>query len=292
MATVNFSRRRADTFRVETLPRPRPPVVLPAFAPIPELDMVAYERMAREVHLLLGIDLSRYRPAQVWRRVNGFAAARGIPDADELVVRVRLDATLRQAFMDMLTINVSEFFRNPEVWDALAEQYLRPMFRSQASLRIWSAGCSLGFEPFTIAMLAREIAPFAHVYILATDVDETSLSKARKATFTEAQMAGVSPARQRRFFRRTDSSWQVRPEIQALVTFRRQDLVTDPCEGPFDIVVCRNVVIYFTEQAKTDLYGRLHDCLRPGGILFLGATEAIPNARTFGLLPVGSTFYE
>jgi len=277
---------------METLPRPRPPVAVRAFSPIPELDMVAYERMARQVHVLLGIDLSRYRPAQVWRRVNGFAAARGMPDAEELVIRVRQDAALRQAFLDMLTINVSEFFRNPEAWDALAEQHLRPMFRSQPSVRIWSAGCSLGFEPFTIAMLARETGPFAGVEILATDVDETSLSKARKATFTEAQMAGVSPTRQRRFFRHTDGNWQVRPEIQAPITFRRQDLVTDPCGGPFDIVVCRNVVIYFTEQAKTDLYGRFHDCLRPGGILFLGATEAIPNARTFGLLPAGSTFYK
>jgi chemotaxis protein methyltransferase CheR len=266
-------------------------VAVRAFSPIPELDMVAYERMARQVHVLLGIDLSRYRPAQVWRRVNGFAAARGMLDAEELVIRVRQDAALRQAFLDMLTINVSEFFRNPEAWDALAEQHLRPMFRSQPSVRIWSAGCSVGFEPFTIAMLARETGPFAGVEILATDVDETSLSKARKATFTEAQMAGVSPTRQRRFFRHTEGNWQVRPEIQAPITFRRQDLVTDPCGGPFDIVVCRNVVIYFTEQAKTDLYGRFHDCLRPGGILFLGATEAIPNARTFGLLPAGSTFY-
>ena len=98
---------------METLPRPRPPVALRAFALIPELDVVAYERMAREVHLLLGIDLSRYRPAQVWRRVNGFAAARGMLDAEELVIRVRQDAALRQAFLDMLTINVSEFFRNP-----------------------------------------------------------------------------------------------------------------------------------------------------------------------------------
>ena len=267
-------------------------MVLPAFAPIPELDTVAYGRMAREVHLLLGIDLNRYRPAQVWRRVNGFAAARGMPDADELMIRIRNDAALRQTFLDMLTINVSEFFRNPEVWQALAEQYLQPMLGSQDTVKIWSAGCSLGFEPFTIAMLTREIAPLAGVKILATDVDETSLSKARKGTFTEAQMTGVSPARRRRFFRLTDGKWQVQPEIQAPITFRRQDLVTDPCEGPFNIVVCRNVVIYFTEQAKADLYGRFRDCLRPGGILFLGATEAIPSARAFGLVPAGLSFYK
>jgi chemotaxis protein methyltransferase CheR len=263
-----------------------------SFAPLPQLDLVAYERLARKAHLLLGIDLSRYKPAQVWRRVNGFAAARGLSGADELVAKARNDTGLRQAFLDMLTINVSEFFRNPEVWDTLAEQYLRPMFRSRASVRIWSAGCSLGFEPFTIAMLAREIAPFGRMYVLATDVDETSLSKARKATFTEAQMTGVSPARREKFFRPADGSWKVRPEIQALVTFRRQDLLADPCEGSFDIIVCRNVVIYFTEQAKTDLYRRFCNSLRPGGVLFLGATEAIPNARRVGLRSTGSTFYE
>jgi chemotaxis protein methyltransferase CheR len=254
--------------------------------------MVAYERLAREVHRLLGIDLSRYKPAQVWRRVNGFAAARGLSNADELLAGVRQDAVLRKAFLDMLTINVSEFFRNPEAWDRLAEQFLRPMLRNHRSARIWSAGCSLGFEPFTIAMLARELAPFAPTYILATDLDETSLSWAQKATFTEAQMAGVSPARRVRFFRCTDDNWQVRPELQALVTFRRQDLLTDPYEGSFDVIVCRNVVIYFTEQAKTDLYRRFFDSLRPGGVLFLGATEAIPNARSVGLATVGSSFYQ
>ncbi len=274
------------------MPRPRQPMPVSNFAPTPQLDIVAYGRLAREVNLLLGIDLSRYKPTQVWRRVNGFAAARGLSGAEELVVRARQDAVLRQAFMDMLTINVSEFFRNPEVWSTLAEQYLRPMFDNQALVRIWSAGCSLGFEPFTIAMLAREIAPLGRVHILATDVDETTLSKARKAIFTGSQMAGVSPARQERFFQPADGGWEVRPELRALVTFRCQDLLADPCEASFDIIVCRNVVIYFTEQAKTDLYRRFRESLRPGGVLFLGATEAIPNARAVGLVPAGSTFYE
>ncbi len=276
---------------MESVPRPQPPVPVSTFAPIPELDLVAYERLARGVQLLLGIDLSRYKPAQVWRRVNGFATSRGAPNADELIARARQDPVLRQALLDMLTINVSEFFRNPEVWDALAEQFLRPMLGGPAAVRIWSAGCSLGFEPFTIAMLAREIAPLAPIFILATDVDETSLSKARKAIFTEAQMTGVSTARRERFFRRTDGNWEVLPEIRALVTFRPQDLLADRREGSFDIIVCRNVVIYFTEQAKTDLYRRFCDSLRPGGVLFLGATEAIPNARAVGLTFVGSTFY-
>ena len=139
---------------MEMPPRPdRPPIR--AFAPVPELDAIAYERMARAVRTLLGIDLNQYKPAQVWRRVNGFASARGLADADALVTRAREDPALRQAFLDMLTINVSEFFRNPEAWEALATRHLQPMLQGRLPIRIWSAGCSLGYEPLTIAMLAR-----------------------------------------------------------------------------------------------------------------------------------------
>jgi chemotaxis protein methyltransferase CheR len=276
---------------METQPRPARPIVLTTFAPAPELDQQAYDRMARDVRSLLGIDLTQYKPAQVWRRVNGFATAKGLADADALVARVRMDADLRQAFLDMLTINVSEFFRNPEAWEVLVEQHLKPMLLGQPTVRIWSAGCSLGYEPFTIAMLAREIAPQKPIYILATDLDDTILSRAKKGIYTEPQMAGVSPARRTRFFRTVDSNWEVKPELAALITWRRHDLLRDPYEHPFDIICCRNVVIYFTEPAKAELYQRFSEALRPGGLLFLGATESITNVRAVGLLPSGGTFY-
>jgi chemotaxis protein methyltransferase CheR len=276
---------------METPPRPDRPVLPPIFAPVPELDQAAYDRLARDVKGMLGIDLSQYKPAQVWRRVTGFATARGMQDPDALVAGARQDAILRQAFLDMLTINVSEFFRNVEAWDVLVERHLRQMLASQVSVRIWSAGCSLGYEPLTLAMLAREIAPAASVRILATDLDETILSRARKAIYTEAQMAGVSDTRRARFFRRVEDKWEARPELQALVTYRRHDLLKDPYERPFDLICCRNVVIYFTEAAKADLYRRFCEALRPAGILFLGATESIPNTRAVGLESVGLTFY-
>jgi chemotaxis protein methyltransferase CheR len=258
---------------------------------VPELDTDAYDRLAREVRGMLGIDLKQYRPAQVWRRVNGFAVARGLPDWDALVARARDDASLRQAFLDMLTINVSEFFRNAEAWDVLVDRHLKPMLQSQPSVRIWSAGCSLGFEPFTLAMLVHEIAAPARVRILATDLDETTLARARFATYAGPQMAGVSEARRARFFRRDGDYWTVTSELQALVTFRRHDLLADPCHKPFDLICCRNVVIYFTEPAKAELYRRFCDALRPGGILFLGATETIQNIRSVGLERAGLTFY-
>jgi chemotaxis protein methyltransferase CheR len=150
----------------------------------------------------------------------------------------------------------------------------------------------LGYEPFTLAMLAREIAPHTPVKIMATDLDETILSRARAGTYTEAQMAGVSPSRRTRFFRNVGANWEAKPELQALITWKRHDLLRDPYERPYDLICCRNVVIYFTEPAKADLYKRFCDALRPGGVLFLGATESIPNVRNVGLLPAGLTFYK
>ena len=261
------------------------------FAPVPDLDPVAYDRLAVDVRSLLGIDLTKYKPAQVWRRVNGFATGKGLAGPDALMARAKVDPVLRQAFLDMLTINVSEFFRNPEAWEALADQFLKPLLKSKPSVRVWSAGCSLGYEPFTIAMLAREIAPNTPVSILATDLDETVLSRAKTATYTETQLVGVSPARRGRFFRPNGEKWEVKPELQALVTWQRHDLLKDPYEKPFDIICCRNVVIYFTESAKTELYRRFCDALHPGGVLFLGATESIPSVRGAGLVPSGLTFY-
>jgi chemotaxis protein methyltransferase CheR len=276
---------------METSPAPQRQVRLTEFAPVPELDVAAYERLARSVRILFGIDLSRYRPAQVWRRVNGFAAARGLPNPDALVAKARHDDALRQAFVDMLTINVSEFFRNPEAWDSLAERFLGPMLRSHTTVRIWSAGCSLGYEPFSLAMLARELAPATTARILATDLDETILSRARAATYSEAQMAGVSKARRARFFRPREDKWVVRPELQALVTFRRHDLLHDPYEHSFDLIVCRNVVIYFTEEAKLEMYRRFSEALRHDGVLFLGATESILSTGPIGLTAAGFSFY-
>jgi chemotaxis protein methyltransferase CheR len=276
---------------METSASPSRNPILPIFTPVPDLDEAAYERMAKQVRTLLGVDLSQYKPAQVWRRVHGFASARGLSGPDALLDKARTDAILRQAFMDMLTINVSEFFRNPEAWEAFAANHLRPMLAAQPSIRIWSAGCSLGYEPLTLAMLIRELAPRARATILATDLDDTTLNRARAGIYTEAQMAGVSSARRAKFFRQVAAGWEASTELRSMITWRRHDLLNDSYEKGFDIIACRNVVIYFTEAAKAELYGRFLEALRPGGILFLGATESITNVRASGFVNAGLTFY-
>jgi chemotaxis protein methyltransferase CheR len=255
------------------------------------IDEAGYARLTNDVRLLLGLDLSKYKPVQVWRRVLAFTSASGYADPAGLVVACRLDPDLRAAFRDMITINVSEFFRNPAAWGTLASRFLPGLLAGRTSIRIWSAGCSYGYEPYSLAMLVREGAIGVTPRIVATDVDHAILARARAGRFDEIQMAGVSTNRRARFFQPIEDDWEIRPELRPFVTWRRQDLLLDPFVPGVDLIVCRNVVIYFTDAAKIDLYRRFAESLTPDGILFIGATESISAAGEAGLVAVAPGFY-
>ena len=128
--------------------------------------------------------------------------------------------------------------------------------------------------------------------VLLVDLDETILAQARASSYAEAQMVGLSPARRSRFFGQDGDRWVVKPELRNMVQWRRQDLLRDPFPSDLDLIACRNVVIYFTDEAKDALYHRFSAALRPNGYLFIGATEAIGNWRSFGLKMLSSGLYQ
>lgn len=255
------------------------------------VDHETYERFAAGIRTLLGLDLTQYKRPQVWRRASSFARQKGCANVLDLVERCRADPELRTALRDMITINVSEFFRNPDAWETLRSTALPDLLRAGRAIRFWSAGCSLGYEPYTFAMLVREAGEGAGSRIQATDVDETILAQARAGAYTEHQMVGVSNARRARFFDRQGDRWVVGPELRGMVSWRRHDLLRDPFLIEQDLIACRNVVIYFTEDAKESLYRHFAQALRIGGVLFIGATEAIFSPRTFGLQMLASGIY-
>ena len=140
-------------------------------------------------------------------------------------------------------------------------------------------------------MLVREASASVRLEITATDVDDAILARAREHRFRADQMAGVSAARRTRFFTETDGIFEVRPELRALVRWARHDLLCEPMERDFDVIVCRNVVIYFTDSAKNELFAAFGRALTPHGLLFLGATETIAHPRLVGLESVAPGFY-
>src|SRR4051794_29815027 len=208
----------------------------------------------------------------------------------------------RQALLDEVTIPETHFFRNPPQIRALRKHVLPELLRQAADrrrLRIWSAGCSSGEEPYTVAMLLRELLPANaewDVRIIATDISTRALAAAEQARYGERAFVMTDPLdRQRFFYLDTDAGgYVVRDEVRELVEFRHHNLVLDPPpydDGELDLVLCRNVTIYFDRRTTTQLMQRMHGRLRDGGYLFLGHAETLWQiSDDFTLVSLGDAF--
>ncbi|ADU52181.1 MCP methyltransferase, CheR-type [Thermaerobacter marianensis DSM 12885] len=254
-------------------------------------DDLAFAILAATVHRLLGIDLEAYRSQQLDRRLQFFRTRHGLQDNADLAARLRDDPHLVQEFANFLTINVSEFFRNPDRFDLLRDRFLPELLRRQRSLRIWSAGCSVGAEIYSVALLLQELDPTGRHELLGTDIDAGALERARQGVFEPLEVRGVPAPWRDRYFRREGSVWVLNPEIRCRVRFTRHDLVRDPYPAGWDLILCRNVVIYFTEPVKRRVWMNLAASLRPGGILFIGGSESLYGVPGTGLRYVAPCFY-
>ena len=201
------------------------------------------------------------------------------------------DARLREEFLDRMTINVSEFWRNPNRWHLLNERFLSPLAKSQGRIQIWSAACSTGEEPYTLAMLLDTLGVLERSSIAATDIDEHVLAKARDGEYTERSVQEVPPALVSKYFIQDQGTYRVIDKLRKAVRFQKQNLLLDSFVHGHDLIVCRNVMIYFTDEAKKGLYHKFAQALKPGGILFVGSTEQIFNPAQFGLEAADTFFY-
>jgi len=247
--------------------------------------------LACRVKALTGIDLSRYKPNQMHRRLGALMARRGCTSFAEYAHRLETDAAALQQFVDRVTINVSELFRNPEKFAQLEADFLRPLASQSGALTIWSAGCSYGAEIYSVVMQLEAIAPGRPHRYLATDIDSTILERARAGRFAAQDVRSVSPERLRRHFTQEGDLHIISPAVRSKVQFRKHDLLQDAFPPRVHLVLCRNVVIYFTDEAKDTLYRRFFDSLVPGGVLFMGGADRIPNAREIGFESPKPFFY-
>lgn len=201
-----------------------------------------------------------------------------------------------------LTINVTKFFRNRDVFDAIARTVVPALWAAPApSIRVWSAGCASGEEPYSLAILfdlhaavTGGTAAAARVQILASDIDEASLNAAREGVYGSRAFAETAPDIRRAYFSGAEPA-SVAPLVRALVRFERRDLVADPAPpSPFSLIVCRNVLIYFDRPTQERLVAQFHRALAPGGFLVLGKTETIfgPQRDLFAMLDQRARVYQ
>ena len=235
---------------------------------------------------LCGIDLLQYRRGQMERRIRVHGERRGVADLEALLALMHEDRAELELFLDRVTINVSQLWRNPDQWKLIGQRVM-PELAERGRIRAWSAGSSYGAEAYTLAATALASVPGAAVSITGTDIDRRMVARAREGAFTHED-ARDAPARElERFFDRSESGWRAKPELRSLVRFEVGDLLKmEPFPGSYDLVLCRNTVIYFEEPVRDALHARLARSLRPGGYLIVGATERVSHPGPLGLASV------
>ena len=244
------------------------------------------------VHKELGINLSAYKPEQLNRRINSLMTRVGIKTLDEYSKVIKNNPEQKQKFLDFITINVTEFFRNPELFLDLEKQISKELLPNTPNLKIWSAACSIGCEPYTVGMILNKLAPNGRHNIIATDIDDTILARAKAGEYTQNEMKGINNADLTKYFKIKDDIYYIESKIKNMVTFKKHDLILDTYETGFDLIICRNVVIYFNNDSKQEIYKKFSNSLKKGGLLFVGATESIYNYRDYGFEKASTFIYK
>ena len=239
----------------------------------------------------LGLDLTLYREGTIMRRIARRMAARNCPDLESYSELLGKDTTEYQELLRDLTIKYTEFFRDPFVFDALRERVFPEILRGShpGPASVWSAGCATGEETYSIAVAAiqtrEERLSSRAVTILGTDVDDNAVRAAEAGVYFKALLPALPDAEAMRFFADHGDTLSAGPEIREMVSFRSHNLLgrdarrslRDMACGSFDLVVCRNVLIYLKREAQASVVELLVDMLAPGGFLIVGTGENIPR---------------
>ncbi|MGV3488084.1 MAG: CheR family methyltransferase [Tuberibacillus sp.] len=252
-----------------------------------------YDLFIINIKKLTGIDLSLYKEEQMKRRLTSLKNKYHAETFQDYFKMINRDQRLLEECLDRMTINVSGFFRNKQRWQTLESTILPDLIsRRKGKLKVWSAACSTGEEPYTLAFILSRLLPTSEFEILATDIDAKVLQKAETGWFDARSFQECSNEDIHSYFIQEGEKFRIKPEYQRAIRFKKHNLLEDTYEKSFDLIVCRNVLIYFTEEAKNDIYDRFSNSLKPGGILFIGSTEQIFHPQSFQLQPVTTFFYQ
>ncbi len=248
-------------------------------------DDVALDSIREHLLKSRGIDISGYSPTFMMRSIRKRMGRSSMPDIGSYVDLLIHDNGETTELIGALSINVTEFFRDDGAFEALSEKIIRPLLRSKREtggiLRIWSAGCATGQETYTIAICLNEEMRRANMQddmiatITGTDISASALAFARKGDYSESQVKKVPIPLLKRYFTRSESSFQINDLLRKRVRFMKEDLMETPKSKFFDAIICRNVLIYFSRLSHDEVIENLHESLRPRGFLMLGRTEAL-----------------
>lgn len=246
----------------------------------------------KKIAPLINLDLSNYKNTQMERRILSLMFRNGIKTLGEYFNILKTDKAALEEFLNMLTINVTEFFRNNDKFEELEKKYIPELLKKDGRLKIWSAGCSIGAEIYSIAMILDKLDALNKCELVASDFDDTIIKKAKSGIYSKLEVGTIKKGYEQYFKPSGADKYQIDTKLTSKVRFTKADLLNSRFENGFNLILCRNVVIYFTEEAKDQLYKKFYDSLTPGGILFIGCTERINTYREIGFNLASSFFYQ
>ena len=254
----------------------------------PLISDTQYFQLAKLVYKLCGINLGQGKRELLKARLMKRLRATGAKDVNQYMDLLQNDPSGREliSFLDCITTNKTDFFREPQHFDFLADTLLPELSRlcrGSEPLRIWSAACSTGEEPYTLAIVLmqnRTTWSSRGVSILASDLSTQVLSKGQRGVYATDRIGPIPQNLLKQYFQKGVNQWaghvRVRPELRKLVTFKRINLMDNfQFDPPFHVVFCRNVMIYFDKETREALVNRFHRTLVPGGYLFVGHSESL-----------------
>ncbi len=250
-----------------------------------------YKNFTDAILQLTSIDLASYNERQMKRRINSFMSRNKYQNYHDFYQAVVIDKEIRNKFINFITINVTEFFRNPAQWDKLKIDIIPKWTELRQPMKIWSSACSTGEEPYSLVMLLNQFMDLDSIKVLATDIDDGAIAKAQQGVYTSKNLKNIPDEYIFKYFDYKDDEYYIKDRVKKCVEFKKLNLLADPYPQRCNLILCRNVMIYFTMDVKEQMYKRFYDSLLPGGVLFLGNTEQIISPGQYGLTSLKSFFY-
>lgn len=245
---------------------------------------IGFELLKRTVTESTGFNCEQYKEAHFKRRINVRVRATGSKNYGEYLRLLKRDSTEREHLIKALTINVSEFFRNPETFEVIEKEVIPLLIKSRSdslikSIRIWSAGCATGEEVYSLAILIHKILGKDlnkyRISITGTDIDTLSLDKARKGLYLENVLKNIDSSTKENYFVKQGERYQISDQLRGMVRFKRHDLISESCTDRFDLIICRNVLIYFKKEIQEQLQLNFYQALNKGGFFVIGKAETL-----------------
>ncbi len=258
-------------------------------------DVFDLSELAGIVKNRYGVDLSHYRSTCLYRRVLHRMAMASCEDIEEYIGRLTTDSDEMEKLMDIVTIHVTEFFRDRDVFGLLERGYVPALVAEKETsghgiVRSWSAGCATGEEAYSMAMMidraVSRVSPNMHIEVYGTDVSEDSCRTARKGVYSNEKIKGLPADLRDGYFEKEGRSWKVTSRLRSLVRFRPHDLFTMSPYSHLDLIMCRNVLIHFEHEVRDEIIMNFFGSLQDRGLLVLGKSEALsgPLEDLFELL--------